>query len=172
MWRRDEGASAADHDVAVGSECQLAPEGRAVQAYNQEAFHYFLALERTRAGRSNRRLLLVLASVLPRAPFNGWRMDPRVAQKLFAGLWLSTRDADFIGWYRDGRSAGAVLTQRAKEEKDESGNVSRQIRTRVEAALHAELPRSVRQTLRIHVFHLMPKVTEYAGADDRLARTR
>ena len=53
---------AVDQWVAAGSECRLAPEGRTVQAYNQEAFHYFLALERTRAERSNRRLLLVLVS--------------------------------------------------------------------------------------------------------------
>ena len=169
MWRRVDGARTTGQGVVSGSECQLAPEGRAVQAYNQEAFHYFLALERTRAARSNRPLVLVLASVLPRSPLAGWRMDARVAQKLFAGLWLSTRDADFIGWYREGRSAGAVLTQRAKEE---SGNVSRQIRARVETALHAELSRSVLGTLRIHVFQLMPKISEYATADQLRTGTR
>jgi len=160
---------AVDQWVAAGSECRLAPEGRTVQAYNQEAFHYFLALERTRAERSNRRLLLVLVSALPRSPAVGWRMDPRTAQRLFAALWLSTRDADFIGWYRDGQTAGAVLTQRAKEP---AGHVPRQIRARVAAALHAELSARIRPALRIHVWPLMPKTTDDAGADNQRTGTR
>ncbi len=153
VWRVDPQRTGDVHGAAAGIECALAPEGRAFHAYNQEAFHYFLALERTRAERSRRSVVLVLASTLRRA---GVRrpMDSSSAQKLFAGLWLCTRDADFIGWYREGRIAGAVLAQRSEHQ---SGNVCRRIRARVLDVLFGALPKSTRAMLRVHVVQLLPK---------------
>jgi hypothetical protein len=162
--RRLNEAPVADiRDVAAGSAFRLAAVGGgAARAYNQEAFHYFLALERHRAERSNRPLTLVLASVTPRLAvhrINDWAS----AQKLLTGLWLCTRDADFIGWYREGRVAAAVLTQRSPTAPS---NMTRHIRTRVTESVRAQLPKSLRQTLRVHVFQLMPK----AGGAAREAR--
>jgi len=156
-------------EVASGGACRLAPEGRPCPAHNEEAFHYFLDLERRRADRSHRPLLLVLTSLVPRTAHIGWRMDPALAQKLFTGLWLCTRDADVIGWYREGRVAGAVLTQCSN---GSSNHISRPIRARVTDALGVALPRSVRQTLRVHVYQLMPRIGDQVqvpnGAIDRL----
>lgn len=141
-------------DATAGSECGLAPEGRACHAYNEEAFHYFLALERKRAERSHRSLVLVLASIVRRVP--GVRlMDSSAAHKLFTGLWLSTRDTDFIGWYRAGRVAGAVLTQPSTPPPE---NVCDRIRARVPSMLAGALPKGTRSMLRVHVLQLTAKV--------------
>jgi hypothetical protein len=140
-------------EVVAGASCRLATEGRAFLAYNQEAFHYFLALERKRAERSSRPLMLVLASVMPRSVVLGWRIEPAVAQKVFAALWVCTREADFIGWYREGQVAGAVLVHCAT---DSTAGVSRQVRARVTTALSTSLSRGLQQAVRVHVLRMVP----------------
>ena len=155
MWQRGTERVADGREIVAGSECLMASEGRAFQAYNEHAFRYFLSLECTRAARSNRALTLVLSSVMSGSSVDGWRIDPVVAQKLFAGLWLSTREADFIGWYREGQVAGAVLTHCST---DVSAGLSRRIRARVASVLGAELSRGLRQDLRVHVCPLRPNI--------------
>jgi hypothetical protein len=80
------------------------------EAYNEEAFRYLLALEQKRCERSRRPFLLLLAyfrnRVEPKQP-----VDPVVAGKLFSGLWQCVRETDFVGWFVEGRVAGAVMTQ-------------------------------------------------------------
>ena len=159
MWQRDAERVADVREIA-GSECLLAWEGRGFQAYNEQAFRYFMALECIRAARSNRALTLVLSTVMPGSSVDGWRIDPVVAQKLFAGLWLSTREADFIGWYREGQVAGAVLTHCSTEV---SPGLSRRIRARVATVLGAELSRGLRQDLRVHVCPLRPNTASARG---------
>jgi hypothetical protein len=39
------------------------------------------------------------------------RIDPEVATTIFSGLSQCLRETDFLGWYEDGRRAGAVLTE-------------------------------------------------------------
>ena len=137
-------------ELPAGSACQLAAEGRSFHAYNQEGFRYLLALEQQRAERSRRPLLVVLTSVraTPR------RIHAALAPKIFAGLWLATRETDFIGWYRDGQIAGAVLTQRGEVT---SAEVSREIRSRVSDVLSEVVPRWARERLRVRVCQLNPK---------------
>ena len=48
---------------SVRCSCGVAFEGRLGQAYNEEAFRYFLAIERKRAERSHRTFLLLLVDV-------------------------------------------------------------------------------------------------------------
>ena len=146
-------------EVGGGDACRLAPEGRPFPAYNEEAFHYFLALERTRLERSNRPLMLVLANARRRAPDPGRRHDQMTAQKLFSGLWRCTREADIIGWYRDGRVAGAVLTQ---DSPGSPADVAQQVRARVTATLRAELPPTQWQKLCVHVVRLEPNAVTLA----------
>jgi hypothetical protein len=90
--------------------CGLAPEDRTGQAYNEQAFRHFLAIERKRAERASRPFLLLLVSLRPE-PGVSAAIDARAAARLFSGLALSVREVDFIGWYRQERVAGAVLTQ-------------------------------------------------------------
>jgi len=155
------GSSASDGDLAT--------EGRFFQAYNQEAFRYFLALERERAQRSSRSLLLLLARVTGPSPARQRTMDAAVAEKLFSGLWLSTRETDFIGWFHEGRIAGAVLTQRPDAS---SGDMSREIHARVSRVLNETLPRRARHQLRLRVFQLKPGAAGQAYArGDRAVRS-
>src|SRR6266446_4785495 len=85
-------------------------EGRLGQAYNEDAFRYFLEIERKRAARAHRPVLLLLLDLRDQ-PEIGPRIDPMLAAKLFSGLWRCLRETDVVGWYREERVAGAVLTQ-------------------------------------------------------------
>jgi hypothetical protein len=84
--------------------------GAAGQAYNQAAFHHFLTIERRRAVRFTRSLLLVLVSVRE-SPGRSATLNPTMSAALFAGLGASVREVDFVGWYREGQVAAAVLMQ-------------------------------------------------------------
>jgi hypothetical protein len=84
--------------------------GQIGQAYNEAAFRYFLAADRSRAERLQRSILLVLAS-LRQAPGRSVQLTHSTAAAMFAGLAAGVREVDFVGWYRHGRVAGAVLAQ-------------------------------------------------------------
>jgi len=90
--------------------CGLALEDRTGQAYNEQAFRHFLAIERKRAARASRSFLLLLVS-LRKEPGASVVINAKAASRLFSGLAGCVREVDFIGWYREERVAGAVLTQ-------------------------------------------------------------
>ncbi len=113
----------------------LAREGRGGYAYNEEAFRYFLGIERKRCRRSGRSLLLLLVH-LPERHGPGGYLDRGVASKLFAGLSLCLRETDIIGWYRDRQVAGAILTELAEEHRPE---IAHPIGQRVRAVLSERL---------------------------------
>lgn len=128
------------------------PAGPAVtdcphQPYSEEAFRYFLGLERKRAERSGRSLLLLLVN-LTIDEAGGQAIPPMISAKLFSGLSLCVRDVDFIGWYRSGRVAGAVLTQGADSPALEA---SEQIGQRVTELLGKRLPAPVAARLQVRV---------------------
>lgn len=130
--------------------CGVALEGRLGQAYDQEAFRYFLGIEQKRAGRSGRPFLLLLVKLKQESGVTN-SFDPIVAMKLFSGLWLCLRETDFIGWYRQERVAGAVLTHFADGPRTE---VSRRIRERVSEMLLERFGSSVASRLHVHVHQL------------------
>jgi hypothetical protein len=74
-----------------------------------------------------------------------------VASKLFAGLSACLRDTDLVGWYHEGRVAGAVLTH---IEDASSTDVSGEIRGRVTSLLCATLPTAVAARLQVRVYQL------------------
>jgi hypothetical protein len=128
------------------------PAGPAVadcphQPYSEEAFRYFLGLERKRAERSGRSLLLLLVSFAIDDD-GGQSISSDVAPKLFSGLSLCVRDVDFIGWYRHGRVAGAVLTQGSDSPALEA---SEQIAQRVTTLLVKRLSAPVAERLQVRV---------------------
>ena len=86
--------------------------GNIGQAYNEAAFRYFLAVDRRRARRSQRPLLLVLASLRERPGTNA-QLTPQQTAAFFAALAACVREVDFIGWFREGRVPAAVLAQGA-----------------------------------------------------------
>lgn len=135
------------------SSCSFALEGQPGQAYNEEAFWYFLQIERRRADRSLRPFLLLLVDLKQQASVG---IDPAVGAKLFSALSACVRETDFIGWYRGGRVAGAVLTQLA----DTPGTgISQVIVQRVSGTLRVHLPREIASSLQVSVYQFPLKLT-------------
>jgi len=124
------------------------------EAYNEEAFRHFLMLERKRAQRSGRSMLLLLVEFKTDREREGG-MDGLVADKLFASLAGCVREVDFIGWYRSGRVAGAVLTQGAESP---ASNAAQQIGERVAKVLIDRLPSRVRHRIQVRILQLHSKV--------------
>jgi hypothetical protein len=115
-------------------------------AYNEEAFQYFLEMERKRSELSNRPFLLMLVD------FNKHpQIDSKTADKLFSVLSLCLRETDFIGWYREGHVAGAVLTQHGEPDGDDLSDVVRQ---RIGEALRQRLPSDLARQLQARVYQI------------------
>ena len=129
--------------------CDLARDLGSGTAYNEEAFRYFLANERKRSELSRRPFLLLLVDL--QQPQRKSLSHSPVATKLFEGLSASLRDTDLIGWYQEGRVAGAVLTHVGDAS---SNDVSAEIRGRVTSLLCATLPKSIATGLQVRVYQL------------------
>jgi hypothetical protein len=123
-------------------------------AYNEEAFRYFLGIERKRSERSGAPLLLLLVD-LKGQPHGTDPMDSTLAESLFGGLSQSLRETDFVGWYHQGRVAGAVLMQR--KNTPAGVDASLPVRDRVVRILGERLPAKVADRLQVRVFHLPSK---------------
>lgn len=78
-------------------------------AYNQEAFRYLLESESKRSKRSGRfcQVLLIYSTDAQQRIV---LMDSHVAKAVMVASSRSLRETDYVGWYRDGRIVGAVLT--------------------------------------------------------------
>ena len=121
--------------------------------YDEETFLYFLTMERARAGRSNQRLRLLLATLEP-APGKPVPIPPASAARLFRALRLLLRDTDIMGWYRQDRVAGAILSARAGTPENETSSV---IEQRVREGLLERLPSSVARSLRVRITQQGPR---------------
>ena len=127
--------------------CGIALESRLGQAYNQEAFRYFLAVERKRSKRSTRPFLLLLLDLREQSGV-AMHIDPLMAATLFSGLSRCLRETDVLGWYREGRVIGAVLTQ--FEERPGTG-IAHVVVQRVRRALQG-LPSDALRRLQTRVY--------------------
>ncbi len=127
---------------------------QAYEALNEEAFRHFLTIERKRAERSGRSMLLLLVEFRSERE-GGSRMDRPISTKLFTGLAACVREIDFIGWYRTDRVAGAVLTQGSDTPAQD---VAQQIGERVAHLLSERLPSHVRRRLQVRILQLHSKV--------------
>jgi hypothetical protein len=131
-------------------------KGRLGQAYNEDAFRYFLDIERKRSARLDRPFLLALVGLKDDRAQPGARIDRALAARLFSNLWLCLRETDVVGWYREDRVAGAVLTQVV----DGTGpDLSQSIRQRVIRIVSAGLPSDAARRLQVHVYQIRPKAT-------------
>jgi hypothetical protein len=135
-------AEPASHNV-------LLPEGCG-PVYNEEAFRYFLQIERKRASRSNSRFLLLLVD-LKRDEQQSAGFDAATSVKLFSSMLPCLRETDFIGWYRQGRVASAVLTQVGEAPGNEVSNL---VACRLREALGQRLPSNVWQRLQVRVYQV------------------
>jgi hypothetical protein len=118
--------------------------------YNEEAFHYFLEIERKRSELSNRRFLLMLIDIKKHP-----RIDAVTADKLFSVLSTCVRETDFIGWYREGRVAGAVLTQHKETGRDDRSD---EVHQRIGEALRQGLPRELARQLQARVYQIPSQI--------------
>jgi len=155
VWRSVNRFVRDDSAQSLGS---LPLDGAACEAYNEDAFRYFLAVERKRAERSSRSLLLLLVDKkstdsTPSDAMTG--IEPSVASKLFSALSRSVRDVDFVGWYREPHVAGALLTQGADIPGDDA---FQRIHERVNGALTDCLPPHAASALQVRVLQLRPGI--------------
>ena len=127
--------------------------GQVGQAYNEAAFQHFLAVDRWRAERSARSLLLILVTVRQSAGRSA-KLTDATAAALFRGLGACLREVDFVGWYREGQVAAAVLAQGVKA----SSEVQRLIAERVLHALGKRLSADQSRNLRVRVVRLGGRV--------------
>jgi hypothetical protein len=127
-------------------------EERLGQAHDEQAFRYFLEIECGRAARAHRPVLLLLLDARE-PPAIGADLDPVLAAKLFSGLWRCLRETDIVGWHREGRIPGAILTQVEDGLRPEA---TREIRQRVKRALCEVLSADVARRLRVRVHQLRP----------------
>lgn len=122
-------------------------------AYNEEAFQYFLEIERKRSEISNRPFLLMLIEFSKHPAGINPEIDVVTAGKLFSILRQCLRETDFTGWYRDRRVAGAVLTQNGALDRDDLSEV---VRWRVVEALERHFPPDRPRGLQVRVYQLSP----------------
>jgi hypothetical protein len=149
------GASSADlPDESALCSCGHV-EGRPSDAYNEEAFRYFLEIERRRSEKSGRPFLLLLLD-LRRPGGTSSLMSSALANELFARLAGCLRETDFVGWYRDMRIVGAVLTQRPDKPQ---GDFCEQVARRVRQALSERFEPHVSSRLQVCV-HRSPPMPE------------
>jgi hypothetical protein len=121
-------------DVLDRDSDALTMDSRIAGAYNEDAFRYFLEIERQRADASGRPFLLLLIDFgkrSRRAP-----IETPIAERLFEALESCLRDTDFVGWYRQGQIVGGVLTQ---DSPTVAADVLTCVTERVRAALAASL---------------------------------
>jgi hypothetical protein len=120
--------------------------------YDEETFVYFLAIERARTQLASHPVRLLLATLEPVAG-QPVPIPQASATRLFEGLRLSLRDTDVMGWYRQGRVAGAVLSSRADAPGSEMSGL---IEQRVGEKLRQGLPSNAARSLRVRVVQQGP----------------
>ena len=131
-----------------GCSCGLVAVGGPADVYNEEAFRYFLDVERKRSEISNRPFLLLLVDVKKQV-----EMDAPQAGSLFDALSVGLRETDFAGWYREGSVVGAVLTQHSSDVGTDGPDV---VSRRVARVLQAALPEALASRLQIRVYQIPP----------------
>jgi hypothetical protein len=128
-------------------------DGRLGDFYNEEAFRHLLEIERARAERSDCSFLLLLVR-LGKCPEHDVRVSREVGPTLLSGLSFCVREVDFVGWYREGRVAGAVLAQGL----DIPGSdAPARIVERVTHVLSQRLPAKIASRLRVRVVKVDPR---------------
>jgi hypothetical protein len=121
---------------------------RMARVYNEAAFRHFLAVDRWRAERSSRSFLLILVTISESGRVV--KIADTTAAAVFGGLDACVREVDFIGWFREGRVAAAVLPQGLNV----SGAVPHLVAARLLAVLKQQLPAGEAGTLRVRVVRL------------------
>lgn len=126
--------------------------GSVGRAYDEGALRYLLAVERSRAHRANRALLVMLVSLRPQHGL-GPRLDRDQGDRIVAALSACVREVDFVGWFRQGRVVAAVLAQNT--ELPDRSAVDR-IADGMKRLLQNDDGPSITDRLRLRVLHVAP----------------
>jgi hypothetical protein len=142
-------------EAVAGDECScgVALSGDTA-VYNEEAFRFLLDIERRRFDASSQLFVLVLVE-LTRRVAHPEQIPAPIASKIFDSLTRTLRDTDLVGWYRDQRVIGAVLTHVGETPLAES---TRQMSTRVTQALASDLPEDTAKQLKVRLYRPRAKV--------------
>ena len=141
------GVELESHTASEHCACGLALAEHA-SAYNEEAFHFLLGVERKRFEQSSKPFVLMLVELEGRSGQTA-PIDPVDVARVFAGLARSVRDTDVIGWYSEGHIAGAVLTHLG----DASiADVSRLMAERVTRTLLDDLSEEMAGRLQVRLY--------------------
>lgn len=124
-------------------------------AYNEAAFRHFLAVERARARRSQRFLYLALVAIRQSHGRRLAKLPGSTSTALFCGLGMSVREVDFVGWYREGQVAAAVLTQGPTASDSAVASV---IAERIVGELKKRLSAADSNNLRVRVVKLSGRI--------------
>jgi hypothetical protein len=124
---------------------------RSGRVYDEETFDYCLRLERERAALTGVPCFLVLVSARPGLPGKGRNLSRSVSSPVFDTLEAFVREIDSIGWYREGRIAGAVLPQGLESSASDAAAV---IAARIDHALSRRLGPAAAKRLRVRVVQL------------------
>jgi hypothetical protein len=130
--------------------CALEHSRAPMDVYNEEAFRYFLEVERRRAEISDRSFLLLLLDLKKTSP-GGDDIDKESADHLFTALAAALRETDFLGWYRASSTIGAVLTQHTDSTSPE---VERAVRDRIIDLVREQLPSQLSWRVQLRVYRL------------------
>jgi hypothetical protein len=76
-----------------------------------------------------------------------------MAAAIFRGLGESVREVDFVGWFREGRVAGAVLAEGNGTATDKTRQLMAE---RVTRTLAKRLPAHEAKSLRVRIMRLAP----------------
>ena len=103
--------------------------------FHEESFRYLLEAESKRSKRSGHgyHLLLVYHTDVHGSVA---QMDSDAASRVIDALARSLRETDYIGWYREGRIAGGVLTVVGQ---DSVGDVHDRVQRRLKEILQANV---------------------------------
>jgi hypothetical protein len=141
--------------IAVREQCTCghALSGDAA-VYNEEAFRYLLDIERKRFEASLQPFVLVLVDIARQAGHSD-RMSGVIASRIFETLTCTLRDTDVIGWYREDRVIGAVLTHLGDAP---APDITRQMSARVTRALTGHLPGEVGRRVKVRLYRPRPRL--------------
>jgi hypothetical protein len=120
---------------------------RSRELYNEQAFRYLLFSESKRSERSSHAFNILLIYSTDKEGLIV-QMDRDLADTVVKALFRSLRETDYIGWYREGRIVGGVLTVL---EQDSAVEVSGRIQQRVMDILPAGVSAEENSRLQIRV---------------------
>ena len=118
-----------------------------LHVYNEAAFRYFLSLERKRAARSVRQLLLMLVKLNNHADTVAY---PQTFARVFSALDACVREVDLVGWYREGVVAAALFAGNGPG----VGTVREHVSARVLQRFRDTLPEEIAAQLRTRIVSL------------------